>query len=377
MTEIMNMVEKNRTEIFATYAELHKIPEESNQEFKTTAFLYDTLVKTDIKVKKSTATGLIAEIDSGLPGMCVGVRADIDALPFSNKDGSLRCIHACGHDSHSTMVLWTMLLLKQMGLVKHGKVRAIFQPAEEKLTGAKDMLASGAMEGVEEFYGVHLRPIQELAYGKAAPALLHGSSTMAEITIHGHIAHSARPHLGCNAIDGAVQTINGINAIWLNPAQSWSAKVTRIFSGGKAANIIPDKAVLSLDMRTATNKLREELLSKVKDAYEYGTKSVGCTGEFKTLLYAPAAEYDQVSVDNLASAIETVLGKENLVAPFVTTGSDDFHFYKQGKPELKTAFLALGAGAEPGMHHPDMHFNSNILLIGTKILMTALANRTE
>lgn len=377
MTIIMDAVKKHEQAIMQTYDYLHNIPEWGYEEFKTSAHIEAALKSQGINVKKVTETGLVAEIDSGVPGPCIGLRADMDALPFTNEQGETYYCHACGHDSHMTMGIWTLLLLKELGLVKKGKVRGIFQPAEEKLTGAKSMIAAGAAKGLDEFYGVHIRPIQEIPYGKAAPALWHGASIMAEVVIHGQTSHGARPHLGANAIDASALVILAINSIWLNPSDPWSAKVTRIHSGGSIVNVIPNKAVLSLDLRAATNDLMKELVTKLKMACQNAAAAAGCSAEVNLGDAVPAADYDPHCVDALAAAITKVIGKENCVPSLVTPGSDDFHEYKIADPSLKTAFLALGADAAPGLHNPGMHFNTKAMFTGIAILLEALASRVQ
>ncbi|MDD4320950.1 MAG: amidohydrolase [Acidaminococcaceae bacterium] len=374
IAEFMN---EHKNEILQTYADLHKIPEWGFEEFKTSAYLQEKLKAHGITVTKCTETGFIAEVEGKETGPCIGLRADIDALPFTNDKGETCYIHACGHDSHATMAMWTLIALKELKLVKHGKVRGIFQPAEEKLTGALSMIKAGAAKGLDELYGVHIRPIQELRSGQAAPALWHGGSTMAEVVVHGHPAHGARPHLGANAIDGAALVILAINSIWLNPAEPWSAKVTRMHSGGAIVNLIPDKAVLSLDIRAASNALMEELLNKIKIAITGAASAAGCTAELIIGDSVPAADYDQSAIDALAVAIATVLGKENLLKPIITPGSDDFHQYKVADSKLRTAFLALGSDAKPGLHDPHMSFNTEVIIPGTNILVEALASRVK
>lgn len=374
---LKDWVKNHEQDILRTYQELHEIPEWGFEEFKTSAYIEKMLTEHGIPVKKVTETGLVAEIDSGRPGLCVGLRADIDALPFTDENGKTYYCHACGHDSHIAMGIWTLLALKELGLVKSGKVRGIFQPAEEKLTGAKAMIKAGAAKGLDEYYGVHIRPIQEIPFGKASPALWHGASTMAEVVVTGQTAHGARPHLGANAIDGAALVILALNSIWMNPADAWSAKVTRIHSGGAIVNVIPDKAVLSLDIRAAGNPLMKELIAKIETACQGAAAIAGCKAELRLGDSVPAAEYDPDCIDVLAAAITDVLGRENCVSALVTPGSDDFHEYKVADPGLKTAFLALGSDAAPGLHNPQMKFNTAALVPGVEILGTALAGRVK
>lgn len=375
MDLIHEAVLRHKDDILKTYADLHAIPEWGYEEVKTSAYIKEKLEARAIEVERVTETGLVATLTGAAPGLNVGLRADIDALPFPATGGGTCYIHACGHDGHTTMGLWTLLLLEELQLVKRGSVRGIFQPAEEKLTGAKAMIKAGAAVGLDEFYGVHIRPIQELKVGQAAPALWHGGSTMAEVIFKGQTAHGARPHLGKSALDAAALAIMGVNSVWVNPAEQWSAKATRLHCGGAQANFIPDKAEMSLDIRAATNPLMEELLKKVQAACEGAAGMTGCTAEFVVRAAVPAAEYDEETVQRLGTAIKEVVGEENYVPPIITPGSDDFHDYKHADPQLKTAFLALGAGAAPGLHAPDMHFNIETLVYGTEILVRALAGR--
>lgn len=375
--EIIRAVEAHREDILRTYGDLHAMPEWGLEEFKTSEYLKARLGEAGVPVRQLTETGFVAELAGAEPGPKVGLRADMDALPFKNEAGETYYVHACGHDGHSAMGLWALLVLKELGLVKKGLARVIFQPAEERLVGAKNMVAAGAGKDLDELYGVHIRPIQEAKLGQAAAALWHGASTVAEVTITGKAAHGARPHLGVNAIDGAALAILGINSLWANPAQQWSAKVTKISGGGVASNIIPDKVTFTVDMRAETNPLMEELKTKLTAACTGGAAAVGGTAEVKILGSVPAAEYDAEAIDNLGEAIKEVLGPEGLIEPIRSPGSDDFHEFKMADRNLKTAFLALGADCTPGLHDPRMTFDPEALVTGTKILALALARRLK
>jgi len=372
---ILTATDAHKEAILKTYEQLHALPEWGLEEYKTSAYIKEWLRDADIPVRELTATGLVAELVGDEPGPVVGLRVDIDALPFKNEAGETYYVHACGHDAHTAMGLWVLRVLKELNLVKRGQVRVIFQPAEERLVGARNMIAAGAATGLDELYGVHIRPIQEARLGQAAPALWQGGSTVAELTVTGRAAHGARPHLGVNAIDGATLAIMAINSIWANPTQQWSAKVTKITGGGVASNIIPDRAIFTVDMRAETDSVMDEIIGKVRVAGEGGALAVGGKAEMNILGAVPAAQYDQELIDNLAVAITEVLGPEGLIPPIKSPGSDDFHEFKKADPRLKAAFLALGADATPGLHDPQMRLATDSLLIGTRILVFALAQR--
>lgn len=370
-------VGKHRKDMLKTWEELHAIPEWGCEEYKTSAYLKKELEARGFTVTPYGKTGFTVEIKGAEEGPVIGLRADMDALPYKDEKGETYYLHTCGHDSHCTMGMWTAIALKELGLVKKGTVRFLFQPAEEKLLGAIELTKLGAIDDLDELYGVHIRPIQEVPCGKAAPALWHGASCKATIVVHGTAAHGARPHLGANAIDGAAAIVFAINSLWLDPGSAWSAKVTKMEAGGAAMNIIPDKATMFVDMRAGTNPLMQELISKIKSIVPGAAASMGCTVDVDFTTPSHAAEYDADCTKVLAKAIGEALGAENVAEEIVTVGADDFHEYKALKPELKTAFLALGADAKPGLHAVDMTFNTEAIMLGVDILVRALAERTK
>jgi amidohydrolase len=372
---IAQAVASHRAAMLETLEQLHRMPEWGLHEYRTSAYLKQALAAASIPIREHTETGFTAELTGKEPGLCVGLRADIDALPFIDEAGQTYYAHTCGHDAHATIGLWTLIVLKELDLVKSGRVRVIFQPAEERLLGAKLMVEAGAGEMLDELYGVHIRPQQEARLGQAAAALWHGGSTVAEATIKGRPAHGARPHLGVNAIDGAALAVLGVNSLWANPAQQWSAKVTKLAGGGIASNIIPDRAVLTMDLRAEANGLMEEVVAKARGACLGAAAAVGGTAEFKLLASVPAADYDEETTGHLAAAITEVLGPDGLLAPIRSPGSDDFHEFRQADPKLKTAFLALGSDATPGLHDPQMTFAPEAVLTGVHILALTLARR--
>ncbi|HAI21571.1 MAG TPA: amidohydrolase [Clostridiales bacterium UBA8153] len=372
---IAQAVASYRAAILETLEQLHRMPEWGLQEHRTSAHLKAALAAAGIPIQELTETGFVAELTGKEPGLYVGLRADLDALPFIDEAGQTYYAHTCGHDAHATIGLWTLKVLKELELVKRGRVRVIFQPAEERLVGAKLMVEAGAGHLLDELYGVHIRPQQEARLGQAAAALWHRGSTVAESTIKGRPAHGARPHLGVNAIDGAALAVLGVNSLWANPAQQWSAKVTKLAGGGVASNIIPDRAVLTMDLRAESNGLMEEITGKARVACLGAAAAIGGTADFKLLVSVPAAAYDREAIGHLAAAITEVLGPEGLLMPIRSPGSDDFHEFRQANPQLKTAFLALGADATPGLHDPQMTFAPEAVLIGVHILALALARR--
>ena len=362
----MHMSEKE-TRILATYDALHAMPEVGFAEHRTSAWLADQIKSAGFSVTTGVGgTGIVATLQGKEPGPTVALRADMDALAHI-VNGEEVCVHSCGHDAHSSMVLTAAQELAKTG-IKRGALKILFQPAEEKLFGATRMIEDGAIDDVDIILGIHLRPIQEAKTGQATPALYHGSSYIMEATITGQTAHGARPHLGINAIDAAAAAVNAVNAIHINPVIPSTCKVTKLIAGGATLNQIPDKAVMALDCRAQQNDAMKILLEKAEKAIKAGAATVGATAETVVTGGVPGAEYDPEIIDLAREAIRAILGEQGLVDPIVTPGGEDFHNFVKAKPSLKAGYIGLGCNLTPGLHDPTMKFDHSAMIKGADIL---------
>lgn len=364
----MNTLDARVREIWQT---LHEIPEPGFCEHKTAAFLAEALQKAGFSVQTGLGkTGIAGVLDSGNPGPAVGLRADMDAL-VHKVDGKDTAIHSCGHDAHASMLLAAAEEAARRGIAK-GRLKIVFQPAEELLTGALELCKAGVADDLDYLIGAHLRPVQEARMGTATPALCHGANRLMEVSVHGAPAHGARPHLGVNAANAAAAIVNAVNAIKTDPQVAASVKVTRIVADAGVSNAIPAEAHVSLDLRAQTNAVMQELIEKTENAIRYGALTVGATADILSCQGCPAAEYTDEVTALLSEAIVDVLGKDGLLAPIVSSGSEDFHFFAQNNPKLKVGYLGLGVDLEPGLHHPAMHFNQDGLRSGVEIWLRAI-----
>lgn len=370
MKTLTSNIQERKDEVLDIFHYLHEHPELSMKEYNTTQFIQSKLEEFGYRTTTfEDCPGVIGEIGEGSP--VVAVRADMDAL-WQKVDGKFQANHSCGHDSHMTMALGAAMLLKKQKTLPSGTIRFIFQPAEEIGLGAKTMLEKGVVDDVDYLYGVHVRPVQETLNGRAAPAILHGASQHISGTIIGEDAHGARPHLGTNAIEVAASIIHELSFIHIDPMIPYSVKMTKLHAGGESSNIIPGQATFSLDLRAQTNEAMDTLVEHVKAAVD----SIAEFHKVKIDLHIPgslaAATNDPIAENIMASAIAEVLGSENLDEALVTTGGEDFHFYKLKRPHIHATMLGLGCGLEPGLHHPHMTFDRNAILSGIEILTTAV-----
>ncbi|PRX41439.1 amidohydrolase [Planifilum fimeticola] len=248
-------VKKLEPIIMEIFQHLHNHPEISWQEYGTTSYVAGLLERHGYRTRRfEDCTGVVGEIGSGRP--VVALRADMDAL-WQEVDGRFQANHSCGHDAHMTMVLGTILLFQRMGYYPPGTFRVIFQPAEEKGTGALRMVEKQVIRDADYLYGVHLRPVQELKNGTAAPAILHGAARFITGEIIGSEAHAARPHLGINTIEVGASFVQELSRIRLDPMVPHSVKMTRFTAGSESGNIIPGRARFSLDLRAQTNRIMD------------------------------------------------------------------------------------------------------------------------
>ncbi|PPA71050.1 amidohydrolase [Jeotgalibacillus proteolyticus] len=357
------MKQNNLEKIFN---DLHELAEVSFKEEKTTNYIASLLTEHGVHVKKfDTHTGLIAEVGSG--SRVIGMRADIDAL-WQEVDGEMKANHSCGHDAHMTIGIGTLLALKEQESQLKGTFRCLFQPAEEQGNGSLNVVNSGAIDDMEILFGVHLRPKDEIRFGKAAPAIQHGAAIFYEGKIISADAHGARPHQGVNAIDVGYAIQQRLNQIRMSPITPYSVKMTKFLAGGSSRNIIPGTATFSLDLRSQTNSGLEHLKKETIKTIEAAKTMYDVEIQGEWIDYTPGAEVSAEAEDVLRSAIIDELGPDQCEAPIVTPGSDDFHFYTIKRPHLKASMLALGADLTPGLHHPHMRFNLECLGIGVRVM---------
>lgn len=195
--------------------------------------------------------------------------------------------------------------------------------------------------------------------------------------ISGEDAHGARPHQGRNAIDIIVAVQQMVKNIYIDPFEVYSVKLTKIVADGGSVNIIPGNATFSLDVRAQKN----EILNIIQERIEQGLKQIeamfGTSIGRDWIDKTPGAEVSEEAARIAELSIIESMGMEYLAPPVETPGSDDFHFYTIKSPDLKAVMIGVGANLTPGLHHPNMVFNRQALIDGTKVLTTTLKNAAK
>ncbi len=345
-----------------TWTYLHGIPEPAFQEKRTSAYLAEQLKAAGYSVSEGLGgtTGLFALLDSGKPGPTVALRTDMDCLLFKQVDGSLKAIHACGHDAHMSIALGVAKLLAEQPLAC-GRVKILCQPAEEIGKGALALLEAGALDDVDYVLGYHVMPRNLAQAGQIISQINWTACTLIEAEIKGLAAHGSQPHLGINAIDVGASIVAAVNALHTDPLLGGNVKVTRFLGGSGSLNAICDKVTLGFDLRSTSNAEMLKLRAQVQDIIAATAKVYGATATSHIVGTCPAAEAD-LSLQKLTQSVITqVLGPQGLLPATSLTIGEDFNFFKQERPQLKTASLGLGCNLAPGLHDPEMHFELSSL----------------
>lgn len=371
-------IEQLQPAIFSLYEHLHQHPEVSWQEVETTAYIARFLQEHRCLVTTfDDVTGVVAEWGNLTPGgLTVGVRADMDAL-WQEVNGVFQANHSCGHDAHMTMVLGVLMVLQAQNIQLPGRLKLIFQPAEESGNGALAMVKKQVVDDIDYLYGVHLRPIQEIGQGTAASAIMHGAAGTIFGQIKGDDAHGARPHLGVNAIEVAAAIVEQLKGIHLDPLIPYSVKMTQLSAGSKSSNIIPGSAQFHLDLRAQTNPVIDALFSRVEHILQHVARLYEVDLSYDITERVYAAEVHEEARQIMADAIVQTLGADKLEAPIQTPGAEDFHYYTKERPHLRATMLGLGCGLAPGLHHPQMTFAKESLLDGIEILARTVLTTFE
>lgn len=353
---------------------LHQHPELSHQEIETTARLRKALEEHDIRILKlPLKTGLVAEVGGLQEGPLIALRSDIDALPIHEeadvawKSHNAGVMHACGHDFHASAALGAAILLKSIEPQLKGRVRILFQPAEEVAQGALDVLDTGALDGVQAIFGIHNDPSLPVgALGTKAGALTAGVDRFA-ITIAAKGTHAARPQDGNDPIvilGQLISIVQGIVSRRVAPDESAVVSITHVESGS-TWNVIPDTAVLEGTVRTfsaGARALIEAELRRILDglAVTYNAKI--------SLDWQPGPP----SVDNNAEWAEVALAigaQEGFDAQRVEASpiGEDFALYQQTIPGV---FVMIGSGGPYALHHPAFRVDDRALFPTAHYLKT-------
>ena len=333
---------------------LHMYPEVSGTEVETTRYIRKALETMGIKCwDLQSKTGVVAEIGND-NGPTLALRADIDALPIVEQTGldyaskNEGAMHACGHDFHTASLLGAVQVLKAQEANLQGKVRFIFQPAEESNQGARALIAEGVLDGVDAIIGFHNKP--ELPVGtigvKEGPLMAAVGQFKAEITGVG--THAAAPHNGNDPIVTACQVIANAQAIvarHTSPLEPVVLSVSHI-EAGNTWNVIPEKVFFEGTIRTFNKEVERKMTEQFEKMIVQTADIYGQKGSIEWILTPPVVHNDAAVTKVVKSVTEKFA---TVVTPEVTLGAEDFANYMEHVPGC---FVFIGTGCPHEWHHP-------------------------
>ena len=374
---------------------LHQHPELSNREVNTSKMVAGELRKLGIEVRTGIAKmGVVGILKGGLPGPTIGLRADMDALPVTERTNvpfrstvtseyngqQVGVMHACGHDSHVAMLLGTATVLSGMKDKIKGTVVFIFQPAEEgppagEEGGAPLMVKEGVMDNpkIDAVFGIHINAQTEIGKIVYKPGSFMASSDWFSIKVKGKQSHGSQPWLGIDPIAAATQIYTGLQMIVARESELTKAPVVITIgkiNAGVRENIIPEELTMAGTIRTLDSAMQKDVHEKIRLTATKIAESMGATAEVTIETKTLVTYNDPNLVNKMLPSLQKAAGPENVNETVWTTGAEDFSFFGTKAP----AFFFFVGGMPKGMdpkktaahHTPDFYIDDSRLDVGIK-----------
>ena len=386
------VVARRAEELIRIRRHLHAHPEPSGEETATSDFIQQKLEQSGISSTRCAAgVGVIAELAVGNPqadSPLIALRADIDGLRMPDEKQVVYCsqipgvAHACGHDAHTAALLGVGLAAAELNsgsptetAVPGVRLRLIFQPAEETSTGARELVAQGAVEGVSTILALHVDP--QRACGKVGIryGMLTAHCDEIEMVVTGGGGHAARPHHAIDPIAAAAHLITAIYEYLPRSVDSRDPSVVTIghVAGGSASNVIPDRVELHGTLRTIDTGARQTLKNRIREICGGVEQSSGtriAVGFHKPL---EGVNNDRRAAAALEDASREVLGREGVAhIDRPSMGGEDFSVYLTQVPGAMLRLGCASPGEEaPFLHSPLFDIDEQAIALGTRILFRA------
>ncbi len=384
LSEIKDLAQTLAPRLIEIRRHIHANPELSGQEYQTAAYVAGVLSSCGLSVEEAIGkTGVMGNLPgTGEDKRLLAVRTDMDALPIqerTNLDFASRkpgIMHACGHDVHATVGLGTAMVLSRLSQPLPGKVRFIFQPAEEIAQGASWMVQDGVMRDVSAVFGVHVFPsIPATCVGIRYGALTAAADDL-EIFIQGESGHGARPHEAIDAIWIASQVVTTLQQAisrTQNPLRPIVLTIGQI-SGGRAPNVIADQVRMSGTVRSLHPETHANLPEWIQSIVSNVCQTYGAKCEVNYRRGVPSVQNDPKLTQILEEASREAWGNDKVqILTEPSLGAEDFSLYLQHAPG---SMFRLGVGhasmLNPPLHHPEFKVDESAIVTGVVTLAYAV-----
>ena len=374
---------------------LHQYPELGNRETKTAKYVADHLRKLGLEVRTGVAkTGVVGILKGSQPGPVIGLRADMDALPVTERNAlpfasretaefngqKVGVMHACGHDTHVAMLMGAAEVIAGMKDKLKGTVVFIFQPAEEgppagEEGGAPLMVKEGVMDNpkIDAIFGIHVNSQTEAGTIEYKSGAVMAASDWFQIKVKGRQTHGAYPWLGTDPIAVAAQIYTGLQMIVSRQSELTKAPVVitvgRI-NAGIRENIIPEELTMAGTIRTLDSAMQKDVHQKIRTTAEKIAESMGATAEVSIDTKTLVTYNTPALVEKMLPSLQKAIGKENVKETEWVTGAEDFSYFGERAPAFYFTVGGMKKGQDPkkaAAHHtPDFMLDDSRLDVGVK-----------
>jgi amidohydrolase len=373
-------VDAQADQLIEVRRDLHAHPELSWTEERTTSLIAKRLDQLGLVPTLLPRNGLMVDIGTGT-GPLIALRADLDALPVDDRTNDpwastvQGVAHACGHDLHASALLGAGLALTGIADRMPGRVRLIFQPAEEIMPGGALMaIEAGALDGVSRIFGLHADPAIDVGTVGLREGPLTGAADSLDVILDGKGGHTSRPHLTEDltfALGKLVTELPAVLSRRLDPRAGVSV-VWGIIRSGSAVNVIPSTGRAGGTVRMLDAVAWADAEALVRETIEQIVEPYGVTPTVTYVRGVPPVVNEHRSTVLLGKAVEAVLGEEANVATSQSLGGEDFAWYLETVPG---AMGRLGTRTPGGptydLHQGDLRVDERAISVGAKVLATA------
>ncbi|ASA21366.1 M20 metallopeptidase family protein [Paenibacillus donghaensis] len=367
--------------------DFHRHPEIGYEEVRTSAIVAAHLRCLGLEVTTGVGrTGVVGLLRGETPGPTIGLRADMDALPIQDQKSVPYAsevadkAHLCGHDAHTAILMGAAQLLAGLGRPKTGNIKFVFQPAEEGLAGAREMIKDGVLENpkVDAMAGLHMFPGLDTGTFGVSKGVAFASADSLTIKILGKGGHAARPQEGVDAIAVSAQVISALQNIpsrMIDPLEPVVITIGKISGGYMGAALAPEVEMIGT-VRTLSAGVRSQMPALIERVVSGVCSSFGAGYELSYGTGYPIVLNDEAMVDLMTQTSEQLLGGKvwNDIKP--STGGEDFAFYCEQVPGV---FFRLGSGSADEstrypLHHPKFDLDETTLPYGVAMLSALALN---
>jgi amidohydrolase len=391
--------DKIESKVIEWRRDFHENPELGNREFRTAEIVAKHLQSLGIEVKTGVAkTGVVGVLKGGQPGPVVALRADMDALPVTERGNlpfaskvkaqyngqEVGVMHACGHDSHTAIMMGVAEVLAGMKADLKGTVKFIFQPAEEGAPegeegGAKLMVEEGVLENpkVDVVFGLHIWAQTESGLLTYRPGGMMAGADDIKITVKGRQAHGASPWSSVDPIVTSAQIINNLQTVIsrnLNVTENAGVLTIGSIHSGVRFNIIPEQAEMMGTIRYLSDSDYKLMNERINTIVTKTAEAAGATAEVKIpySTHYPVTFNDLALTDKMLPSLQRTAGAENVKIIPPMTGAEDFSFFQEKVPGFFFFLGGMPKGQDPktapSHHTPDFFIDESSFKLGVKAL---------